>query len=191
MKFPAGQVTLWGIVLLVSVELYFFLYLRQLSGKLGAGEPGWDVPWIGMDLSRLAQSIFFVTIVLLPNGAVALLAWRRIFSLFPRFSLNRTVGLLSIWGRIGELPGAAKTEVFTMIVASLMSVFLTIVCWKSRPHLVVTVPAPQHQGAGEDEILGSSHRSKTFKDSDRIQSRPEKGVPNHQQRSKEEREHSK
>jgi hypothetical protein len=49
MKFPAGQITLWGDILLLSVQLYFLVYLRQLSGKLKPDDAGWDVPWIGMN----------------------------------------------------------------------------------------------------------------------------------------------
>src|SRR6202023_2887975 len=83
MKFPAGRVTLWGELLLLSVQLYFFIYLRQLSGKLNADDPGWDVPWVGMDTSALGQAILFVSLVALPIGAMGLLGgqafliWRK------------------------------------------------------------------------------------------------------------------
>ncbi len=73
MKFPADKVTVWGIVLVISVQLYFALYLRQLSGKLRADDPGWDTPWVGMDTSKVGQTILFVTVVLLPVSALFLL----------------------------------------------------------------------------------------------------------------------
>jgi hypothetical protein len=73
MKFPAGQITFWGIAVLLGVQLYFFVYLKQLSGRLGRTDAGWDVPWIGMDTSILARSIFFLTVVLLPCLTMALL----------------------------------------------------------------------------------------------------------------------
>jgi hypothetical protein len=74
MKFPAGQVTLWGIVVLLAVQLYFFVYLKQLSGKLEKSDGGWDVPWIGMDVSMLARIMLFLSTVVLPLAAMTLLA---------------------------------------------------------------------------------------------------------------------
>jgi hypothetical protein len=53
MKFPADKVTLWGIILILSVQLYFFVYLRQLSGRLRANDPGWDTPRVGRDTSGI------------------------------------------------------------------------------------------------------------------------------------------
>lgn len=76
MKLPAGQITLWGIVLLMSVQLYFFVYLRQLFGKLRPDAPGWDVPWIAMDSSNLSKAIFFFTVAVLPCAASVLLVWQ-------------------------------------------------------------------------------------------------------------------
>jgi len=73
MKFPADQITIWGTVVLLCVQLYFLTYLRQLSGKLRIDDAAWDVPWIGMNQSSLAVSIFFVSLIVLPLLAVALL----------------------------------------------------------------------------------------------------------------------
>jgi hypothetical protein len=68
LKFPVSGVLAGGIpVILYSIQLYFFVYLRRLSEKpLEQSDPGWDVPWIGMDQSRLARCILFATIILLP-----------------------------------------------------------------------------------------------------------------------------
>jgi hypothetical protein len=65
-KFPADIATLGGTLALLGVQLYFFLYLRKLYGSLKQHDPGWDVPWIGMDSSGLAQSAYMATIVILP-----------------------------------------------------------------------------------------------------------------------------
>ena len=75
MKIPADQLTFGGITLVVSIQLYFLIYLRQLSGKLEVGDPGWDVPWMGMDQSFLAKVVFFCTVVLLPIVAIATVAY--------------------------------------------------------------------------------------------------------------------
>ncbi len=80
MKIPLRQISVWGSVLLLGVQLYFFVYLKQLSGKLRSTDPGWDVPWIGMDTSWLGQAIFFVTITMLPWCTVLLLKVRSGFA---------------------------------------------------------------------------------------------------------------
>jgi hypothetical protein len=37
---PSASRWAWGDVLLLSVQLYFFVYLRQLCGKLKSDDPG-------------------------------------------------------------------------------------------------------------------------------------------------------
>jgi hypothetical protein len=76
MKLPAARVTLWGVLLVLSVQLYFFAYVRQLSEKLRANDPGWDVPWIGTDTSRLGKTLLFCSLLVLPSSAVAALGFR-------------------------------------------------------------------------------------------------------------------
>lgn len=66
-KFKGEQVTRWGIILLIGVQLYLVMYLKQLSGKLKPDDPGWDLPWMAMDQSLLARVMLFVSMVLLPN----------------------------------------------------------------------------------------------------------------------------
>jgi hypothetical protein len=49
MKIPAKESSFLGVIILVSAQMYLLIYLRQLMGKLHVDDPGWDVPWIGMD----------------------------------------------------------------------------------------------------------------------------------------------
>lgn len=70
-KFPVGRVTVWSTVVLWCIQLYFLVYLKQLSGKLDRTDPGWDVPWIGMDQSGLARFLLFITITFLPCVSLA------------------------------------------------------------------------------------------------------------------------
>src|SRR5215472_12744194 len=52
---PDGQFqTLTLLRQVFTHQLYFFLYLGKLDGRLRPDDPGWDVPWIGMDCSKLA-----------------------------------------------------------------------------------------------------------------------------------------
>lgn len=69
LKIPGNRIAVWGIVILVSVQLYFVMYLRRLSNKLKPDDPGWDVPWMAMDESKFARTMLFISVVLLPACA--------------------------------------------------------------------------------------------------------------------------
>jgi hypothetical protein len=118
MKFPAGQISLWGIVTLLGVQLYFFVYLKQLSGTLRPNDPGWDVPWLGMNTSFLARVVFFVSTVLLPLFALSALAARGIFQLTRPIQWDR-------WT-------VAKTAI---LVGVLIPASVLALLWKNRPKL--------------------------------------------------------
>jgi hypothetical protein len=137
MKFPAGQVTFWGIVLLLCVQLYFLTYLRQLSGKLRAEDPGWDVPWIAMDQSSVAQSLFFFTLIPLPLAALALLAGRRISFILYSSTLGVHARLVS---QLHSLSRLDKLEIAILIYVFLSSCFLAISRWRYRPRLDPSLP---------------------------------------------------
>jgi hypothetical protein len=120
MKFPASRVTLWGQILLLSVQLYFFIYLRQLSGKLRADDPGWDVPWAGMDMSHVGQAVMIFTLIVLPISAVALLDFQAV-----RGKLLFSNGPYDFW-----MPSLAYTG---LVLALGASGFLGILSWRYRP----------------------------------------------------------
>lgn len=130
MRFPAGQVTLWGTVLMLGVQLYFLTYLQQLSGKLGAGDPGWDVPWIGMNPGAVAQSIFFATIAPLPSFALVLLAIRRTIWLYSDVSFDKSK---SFAARIGSLHWSSWAGFTILLLACFASIVLALLCWRYRP----------------------------------------------------------
>src|SRR5262249_32278946 len=77
-KFPSEQVTRWGIIVLIGVQLYFLMYLMRLSNKLRGDDPGWDVPWMAMDPSWLARTLLFVSVLCLPIFAAFLVAVRAV-----------------------------------------------------------------------------------------------------------------
>ena len=76
LKFPAGQITFWGSIVLISIQLYLFLYLKQLSGRLRPDDPGWDTPWIGMEDSFFLTQAAFIGTLLLPCVAILSLGVR-------------------------------------------------------------------------------------------------------------------
>jgi hypothetical protein len=129
MKFPANQITSWGIVLLLGVQLYFFVYVKQLYGKLTREDAGWDVPWIGMDTFWLARSIFFLTIVLLPCVATGLLSGHAISRLSHPFARER-------W---------AIVTTGALVAAFIFTGVLGLSCWNYRPKIRETVASSTPQ----------------------------------------------
>jgi hypothetical protein len=69
-KFPAEGTTRWGILVILAIQAYFWIHLRELGEKLGPGDPGWDVAWIGAYQSILARLLFRLTAFVLPVGVV-------------------------------------------------------------------------------------------------------------------------
>jgi transposase-like protein len=71
-KFPADQVTRWGVALIIGIQLYLFLCFRGFQGLLGP-QGMWKTAWMGLDRSAIARVILFATVVVLPIATVALL----------------------------------------------------------------------------------------------------------------------
>jgi len=78
-KFPAQGTTRWGILVVLGIQLYFLIHLRELSGKLNAGDPGWDVAWIGVYESSISKIVFVVSAFVLPVCATAALGIRGLY----------------------------------------------------------------------------------------------------------------
>jgi hypothetical protein len=111
------------------VQLYFVVYLRQLSGKLRADDPGWDVPWVGMDTSGLGQIILFVSLIALPVAAMALLGGRA-------FLVWRNAALPDDWWhRLLH-----RSEPFALATALIASICLGILSWRYRPKVEAEEP---------------------------------------------------
>jgi hypothetical protein len=144
MKFPAREVTFWGDILLVSVQLYFLVYLRQLFGKLKPDDPGWDVPWIGMDSSRLSNTIVFVSVTILPCLAAILLGWQATIRISSGYwerteSWFHPVHFLA-WPWHWHY--AVLLKILLLILAAILSGYLGILAWKYRPQIAPEPPTP-------------------------------------------------
>jgi len=123
MKFPTGEITLWGTIILLGVQLYFYMYLRQLSGKLVQNDAGWDVPWLGMNSSFLAQTIFFLTVVLLPCLAIGLLGEHSVWQTSEPLTQ-------------GHFPAARAASLTCALIMDLM---LGTASWRCRPKVQVQI----------------------------------------------------
>lgn len=140
MKFPSAEVTLWGIILLLSIQLYLLLYLRQLSGKLDPADAAWQVPWIGMNPSGMARCTFFVTVVPLPVLAVMFLIVRRaLASLGPRRDLGLPHDLLTIL----QTSWPPKLFMILSLFVCFCSLVLAAYTWRYRPLPALASPLPE------------------------------------------------
>ncbi len=73
LKLPGAEIRSWGIVLLLSVQFYFWLHLHELGRRIEPSSPGWDVAWIGMYTSLSATLTMLVSVCLLPLSAILFL----------------------------------------------------------------------------------------------------------------------
>jgi hypothetical protein len=69
-KFPAQATTRWGIIVILAVQLYFWIHLHELARKLLPTDPGWEVAFIGMYRSRSSQILYSISALRLPVCAV-------------------------------------------------------------------------------------------------------------------------
>jgi hypothetical protein len=58
-RFPASATVAWGTVIVLAVQIYLLLHLRELAPRLTSDDPGLDVPWVGLyrwSVSRLMMT---------------------------------------------------------------------------------------------------------------------------------------
>ena len=72
LKVPLEVITRWGLVLIVGIQLYFWLDLRNFLRRTVS--PGTlDVPWLGLYRDGISRFIFWTSSVMLPIATVCLL----------------------------------------------------------------------------------------------------------------------
>jgi hypothetical protein len=89
LKFPESFISTWGAVILLIIQLYFWLHLRTFYEYLASSETGIDVAWIGIYSDFWSRVISLITISLLPVVIVGYLvfwgdwfSWKSWFSWF-------------------------------------------------------------------------------------------------------------
>jgi hypothetical protein len=132
-KFPTDLATLGGIIVLLCVQLYFFVYLRRLYGSLSPNDPGWNVPWIGMDASGLTRTIFFVTVVIFPALSLVVLGCEestRLTRIYWDWVGNRFHhDPIGIWSWV------VKLRLLTFVASVVLSVYVGKLSWTYRPQI--------------------------------------------------------
>jgi hypothetical protein len=132
-KVPVDRVTVWGSLILLGVQTYLFLFLKQLSGKLGPHDAGWDVPWIGIDQTEFAQRMLFLSLVLLPCIAVAVLGGRAISLMFSDYRDPAVWWKLTVSFQQGIVLGG---KILLIVAAFTGACVLAGQSWKYRPQLI-------------------------------------------------------
>jgi hypothetical protein len=135
-KFPTDLATLGGTVVLLSVQVYFFVYLRRLYGSLRQDDPGWDVPWIGMDSSGLARTIFLITVVILPALSLVILG-REAAIRMTRVYWDWVGGIFH-HDPVGAWSWPVKFKLLGLIVSVILSGCLGALSWRYRPRIAAT-----------------------------------------------------
>jgi hypothetical protein len=146
MKFPAGQITFWGVVLLLSIQLYFLVYLRQLFGRLRQDDAGWDVPWIGMDSSQLSKTILYTSLVILPLFASTLLGWQATVRLSSGYwdKIERWYYPIQFRSWPWHWHYTVLLKIFLLVLSAIVSGYLGLLSWKYRPQIAPEPELPEY-----------------------------------------------
>jgi hypothetical protein len=141
LKIPAEQVTAWGTVVILCIQLYLFVYLRGLKRPLEPSDDAWNVGWFAANDAPLPRSIFFVTIWALPALTVILLAKHALDQRLQQASLRLH------WGFLFSKQCLTFAHDFPAVPLILtgccVSFLLGYLNWMSRPRIrMEPVPLP-------------------------------------------------
>jgi hypothetical protein len=63
---PMSQLSKWGPLILLSLQLYFWLHLHELVTKIEPGAEGWNVAWIGLYVTGVSFAVAVMSSCVLP-----------------------------------------------------------------------------------------------------------------------------
>jgi hypothetical protein len=151
LKIPADQIVgAAGTTILLVVQLYFIVTLKELNRKLSPQDGCWDVPWLGMYQDRLSRFLYVLTTGILPAFVIVLLF---------RQTLRPLVGS-------GHIAGPAGLNIVGVWVALILSIGLGWLSWKYRPRVRSAWGKPIFPSCKSPDTL---HKA----------ARPRRGVPTH------------
>jgi hypothetical protein len=73
---PVPQLSLWGVLILLSLQLYLWLHLHELTTRIEPDAEGWNVAWVGVYRTKAALAVAVVSCLILPAVASTTLAYR-------------------------------------------------------------------------------------------------------------------
>jgi hypothetical protein len=145
-KFPDYLAGWGGTVVLMSIQIYFLIYLRDLKGRLKPDDEGWVVPWVAMDSGILARSTILVTFVVLPIASL--------LTLDVQMTRRMMKGYWNVWrnsewkmeGHLASFTGwhwTVDVRLALMLVCLGISTYLAVLCWKYRPQMDERADTPE------------------------------------------------
>jgi hypothetical protein len=117
LKLPAEDIVRFGILMVLCVQAYLWVHLREKSSKLQDDDEGWEVAWIGVYQSRYARALMFASTCLLPFFAALVLGRKGLE--VSSFSVNRMS--LPYW--------------LLLTVGSSLALGLGLVTWRQLPNV--------------------------------------------------------
>ena len=76
-RIPAEGLAHWGGPVLFVIQLYLFLHLGALAGRIGPADPAWQTPWIGLYKGWLAESLTVLSCVVVPGIVFGVLVFQQ------------------------------------------------------------------------------------------------------------------
>lgn len=64
-----------GALLILGVQLYFLLHLREFVRRISPESDAWQAAWIGLYPGALAAGAFWFSAFIVPTGTVFVLCW--------------------------------------------------------------------------------------------------------------------
>lgn len=114
-KIPASATTRWGVMVVLSVQLYFWMHLSELRRRLLPEDAGWNVAFIGMYPTLPARIVYYATSCALP-----------------------VLGIVALCVK-GILAGENRTFVINVFVlGTIVSLALAVAIWRSSPKRAVS-----------------------------------------------------
>ncbi len=89
LKIERNILRFWGVAVLLAVQIYFYLHLREFTTRSRAGDEGLRVAWIGLYPGLGSFFIFSTSIVALPTAVSTLILWDQFGS--PNLSIVNVI----------------------------------------------------------------------------------------------------
>jgi hypothetical protein len=74
-KLPVDALRTWGVVIVLAIQLYFFLHIREFGKRLSIDNEAWGVAWVALYPGILESLVFLLSALLLPIVLVGIFGW--------------------------------------------------------------------------------------------------------------------
>jgi hypothetical protein len=121
-KLPGESITKWGLLILLTLEIYFCIVFRDFCHRVTPINQAWEVPWIGISPDMFARIAFVVSILAVPI----------------------TIGYLALRGIHGTSSFVLQSMYGLSVILSGFLAALIVFYWKTAIHVQSTsTTAPQ------------------------------------------------